>query len=258
MPNCTRTRLAFVTVATFMLVACNEPSAPATTTPAAENPAPAASAAAARVAPSESRLLKVLAPDNIGRRLDIFERIAGAPKDATADGATYEVDGCVVNVTTKDSAITWITLSLAGPQCTVDLAPIVGQSHVVKPGAPLTYGDLEKAMSASAQYLAPCVGRGCGNAFEPYFEAVFPGVHANNFTDIVGSSMMSSDGVDAQTTAWVDELEQVAGEDYIFDSKVACDRAHDDLARKHLATAVVETLGFGHRDDPYAAQCAAN
>ncbi|MGY4515817.1 hypothetical protein [Lysobacter sp. HA18] len=194
------------------------------------------------------RLARVLDTDNIGRRLDIFERITGEPEDATATTSTYRVAGCTVDVETADRAIVWINVEIDAPTCTVDLSPVLHRKRVVGPGNPLTYGELERLMNGEAQYEVLCLASTCGPDGQPDFEAVFPGVETNNFIAIAGASDPLSPGAQRQVRDWVRTLTAGRGDFHVL-TELRCTRSYDALSRKALASAVVEKIGFGENDD---------
>ncbi|WP_166636740.1 hypothetical protein [Cognatilysobacter terrigena] len=200
------------------------------------------------------RLARILDADNIGRRLDIFERVAGEPDDATATTSTYTVGGCTVDVETADRAIVWINVELDGPACSVDLTPVLHRKRVVRAGAPLTYAELEQLVGARAEYKVLCLASTCGADGQPDFEAVFPGVAANNFIAVAGASDPLSPGAQRQVNAWVHALTAANG-DFNVLTELRCTRAYDPVARKALASAVVQRIGFGENED---ADCEAD
>ncbi|GAB1595680.1 hypothetical protein [Lysobacter claricitrinus] len=222
----------------------------------AATPPPAATATTA-IAPSRAnvaklsdaqRLARVLDADNIGRRLDIFERIAGEPDDATATTSTYRIAGCTIDVETADRAIVWINVELTSPTCTVDLTPVLHHKRVVRPGDPLTYAELERLAGGSAQYQVLCLASTCGPDGQPDFEAVFPGTQTSNFIAVAGASDPLSPGAKRQVKDWVLALTADRGDFQVL-TELRCTRAYDPLARKALGTAVVEKIGFGENED---------
>lgn len=238
-----------------LLVASGGCTRERTDTPEARPATPTATATA--VAPSRTdvarmsdadRLARMLGRDNIGRRLDIFERISGEPEDATATTATYRVAGCMVDVETADHAIVWIDLRLGTPGCRVDLAPILRRHRVADARNPLTYAELERLMDDHAEYRVLCLGASCGPDGQPDFEAVFPGTRDNGFVAIAGASDPLSPGAQRQVGDWVRAL-TAAGGGYGVLSELQCTRAYDPLARRTLANAVVQKLGFGENED---------
>jgi hypothetical protein len=186
----------------------------------------------------------VLDTENIGRRLDIFERRVGTPLDAGREWASYKVDGCSVQVQTEENVIYWIELELGRDDCRVDLEPLVGKSRVISAATPLTFGEFDTLSSKNTFYTFPCPGIDCGNALEPYVSVVNPGSHAENWIDVEVTSSLSTD-YDTYF-AWKDKVRAAAG-DAASDLNLECDRRFDDFSRSALASAPVEAVGFGNR-----------
>lgn len=239
-------RAALLFVIALLATACGRNSTPAPVAPAAHAVMPSR-ANVAQLSDAE-RLARILDADNIGRRLDIFERIAGEPDDATATTSTYSVAGCTIDVETADRAIVWINVELTGSACTVDLTPVLHRTRIVRPGAPLTYGELETLVGDRAEYKVLCLASTCGDDGQPDFEAVFPGVAGNNFIAVAGASDPLSAGAQRQVKAWVRALTAGNG-DFRVLTELRCSRAYDPLARKALASAIVQKIGFGENED---------
>ncbi|AXK72114.1 hypothetical protein DWG18_07350 [Lysobacter sp. TY2-98] len=239
-------RTALVLALALLASACGRDAAPDGTAHAAHAVTPSR-ANVAKLTDGQ-RLARILDVDNIGRRLDIFERIAGEPDDATATTSTYTVAGCTIDVETADRAIVWINVELTGSACTVDLTPVLRHRRVVRPGEPLTYGELERLVGDRAEYKVLCLGSTCGDNGQPDFEAVFPGGASSNYIAVAGASDPLSAGAQRQVKEWVHALTAANG-DFRVLTELRCTRAYDPLARKALASAVVQKIGFGENED---------
>jgi len=209
------------------------------------------SAAMAAVAQkAESKITRVLDRENIGRRLDIFERVVGKPDDATATTAAYIVDGCLVSVENKDGAIQAITVHLREPGCSVDLAPIVHTQRVVSLKRPMTFLEFEKLMGRPAQYRAVCLPPACGGLEGRDFKAVYAPDHGSDYIEYSAGAYLQSEGTYQKVDAWVDAIaESTMGEqEYLW--MVSC--AHekfDDQARRTVGSAPVEFIRFGKAEE---------
>ena len=241
------TRLAVATLFATG-VSCAFAAAPQT---AASKPSGATATAPAQ----PGALAQVLRMDNIGRRIDIFERAAGAPVDARENWSSYLVESCPVEVTTKNGMVEWISIEFIGAGCRVDLQPLISVSRVLAADAPITFGEFEAIQHLQAQYIYPCGGMNCGNAFEPTLDAVFPGARVNNFVDVVGSSRFTREGDFDVLFAWKREVQKQFGDDDAFENfDMECDRRFDALSRQRVADLRLDTIAFGHRP-PQANGC---
>lgn len=247
-----RTATASVCVALFLsATACSSPdpavSAPEPVASAAAEPDPTAAPGPAAVsAPTAvaGGMAAVLDTANIGRRLDIFERVAGAPIDAGKDSASYKVEDCTVHVTTEEGVISWIEFQVGYDDCTADIEPVLGQSLIVGKSNPLTFAKLDEILEQNTHYTFPCPGIDCGNHFEPYVMLVKPAAHVTGFIAVQATSSMA-DQFDAYFE-WKKQVQEAAGDEG-YDLNLECDRRFDELSRRLLATAPIESIGFGHR-----------
>ncbi|MGY4516289.1 hypothetical protein [Lysobacter sp. HA18] len=222
----------------FVVTACAKTDTAPPTAKASELTSPAAPA----------KLAKLLAVDNIGRRVDIYERTSGPPVDATATSSTYDVDGCTVAVDSKDHAVQWITLQL-GPKCSVDLEPILHVHRVVDAKHPLTFLEYEKLMASPAQYQTMCLGPACGNEGGDTFEAVYPAAHANNYIEVAGGAYVDSPGTDEKVVQWKDAILKTTHGDDEYLSMVSCaTQKFDKEARATVGSAKLDYISFGTRD----------
>lgn len=186
----------------------------------------------------------LLATDNIGRRIDIFERRFGPPDDAGKDWTRYTVEGCLVNVDTQDAVITWIGIGLSRSECKADLSPLLSGIRPITASTPLTFAEFDALVGGRTFYSFPCPGLDCGNAFDPWLIAVRPGAHVDGFIDIEAKGDLLSDY--ETFGAWKDQVRALSGEEY-YEGNLECDRRFDEISRRMLASAQVFSIGFGHR-----------
>jgi hypothetical protein len=214
----------------------------------AERKAPVGVARAPTTAESQRatfrRIERIASLGNIGRRIDIFERVAGPPSDATARSAMYEVDGCPVSVDIVDGAVGGISISLT-PTCKVDLKGVFDVSFVAT--HKLTYAEFE-GVAGAADYTAPCLSS-CGNAYDPFVQAVVTGPHANGYNDVVATTWIVDEPAIAAFNTWRNELVARTNEAYVFETKFNCDRSHNAVGRRVFANIAVEAIYFGPREN---------
>lgn len=223
--------------AMLLLAACNRsPDTAAKTSDNTSGSTPTASKQ------SSSRLSSLLRLESIGSTKEFLERSAGQSIAETEDKSKYMVDGCPVAFTLNGKTVTSIDVTLA-KGCHFDMAGILGQPSPVPVDDSFTFAQFEK-MAGEAQYHSPCIDM-CGNAFDPYVDAIVPGFHANGFNDVVARAVfVEDDAVDA-SLHWSEQLKAVAGEDFVVDAKFNCDASHDDIPRRLFAKVKVQEIIFG-------------
>lgn len=149
-----------------------------------------------------------------------------------------------MHVTTEEGVIRWIEFQIGYDDCTADIGPVLGRSLLVGKSNPLTFSKLDEILDQNTIYAFPCPGIDCGNHFEPYVMLVKPAAHVTDFIAVQANSSMT-DQSDAYFE-WKTQVQAAAGDEG-YDVKLECDRRFDELSRRLLATAVVESIGFGHR-----------
>lgn len=227
--------------AIVLMAACNR-SPDKSATPTAPPKAPATSAASAQTAQSSSRLSQLLRLQSIGATKEFLERTIGPSVAETENGAQYTIDGCPVTLTLDGKTVTSIDVTLANG-CRIDLSGILGQPSPVPVDDSLTFAQFEK-VAGDAQYHSPCIEM-CGNAFDPYVDALIPGFHANGFNDVVAHAAFVQDDAVNASLRWADELKKVTGDDFVTEAKFNCDSSHDDIPRRLFADVKVQEIIFG-------------
>jgi len=190
----------------------------------------------------------IVALDSIGATKEFLERTLGESTYETPDEARYTVDGCDVSVGFHDRAVSMISIDLQ-EGCRFDVSGLTGtQSDVVVDG-PLTFGEFEQ-LFGEADYRAPCLAS-CGNAYDPYVDAVVGGSRANGVIDVSAHSVFVNDSVIQAANEWRDELTAERGEDYVFETQFNCTREHNAVARRIFARIEVHSLQFGRELGTY-------
>lgn len=238
-------------LAALLLVAACRPSTepgataapPASIAPTTTSAPAAAQAPPAPVAATPSGISPIVAPDTIGVTKAFLERSLGPSRYETPDRATYRAGGCDITVDFDGKgAVREVGIDLE-PGCAFDAAALTGADRPVPVQGPMTFADFE-ARFGPAHYLAPCL-RLCGNAYDPYVDAVVPGTRVNGVVDIAAHAVFVADAVIEASMAWQEKLTARAGEAYVMDTRFNCEREHDDIPREAFARAPVERLRFG-------------
>lgn len=244
------TRLAIATAAIALMAGC-QPTPETATAAVAAAPAQAENtpqAAAAHVvaqplqqaaAPGLSAIIRV---NTIGATKAFVERSLGQSTYETEREATYQIDGCAVSLSLAGNTVNALSIALA-PGCRFDVSGLVGSEQAVPVDGAISFAQFE-TLFGQARYTAPCLML-CGNAYDPYLDAVVPGSRANGFVDIAANVVFVEDAALDASTAWQEQLVAVAGEDYVMSTRFNCDASHDPIARAAFSTAKVQTLQFG-------------
>lgn len=229
--------------AMMLMAACNHPQA----TSAAATPSEPSQATQV----SSPRLAQLLRLQSIGATKEFLERTTGPSTSETETGAQYTVDGCQVTLALAGKTVTSIDITLA-KGCRFDLAGILGRPTPMPVNGSLTFAQFEKT-AGEAQYHSPCIEM-CGNAFDPYVDAVIPGFHANGFNDVVArATFVGDDAIDA-SARWAQRLDAVAGKDFVTEAKFNCNASHDDIPRQLFASVGVQDIAFGSVEDDASCQ----
>ena len=242
------TQLAIAAAAIALMAGCQQadPSDTAAAAPAQaeSNPQAAAAQRAAEpvqqaTAPNLSAIIRV---DTIGATKAFVERTLGQSTYETEQEANYQIDGCAVSLSLAGNSVNAVSIALA-PGCRFDMSGLVGSEQPVPVEGPITFARFE-TLFGQARYTAPCLTL-CGNAYDPYLDAVVGGSHANGFVDIAAHVLFVEDGALDAAAAWREQLTAVAGEDFVTSTGFNCDPRHDGIARQAFSTANVEMLRFG-------------
>lgn len=220
--------------AMMLMAACNQAQS---TSEAVAQPVAGQTAQA-----SPSRLSQLLRLQSIGTTKEFLERTIGPSISETASDAQYFVEGCPATLALNGKTVTSIDVTLA-KGCHFNLEGILGQPTPMAVNDSLTFAQFEKA-AGEAQYHSPCIEM-CGNAFDPYVDAIIPGFHANGFNDVVARATFVQDDAVNASTRWADQLKATAGEDYVTDVKFNCDPSHNNVPRQLFAEVKVQDIIFG-------------
>jgi hypothetical protein len=191
---------------------------------------------------SPSRLAQVVRLQSIGTTKEFLERTVGASVAETESEAQYDVDGCHVTVELDGRTVKSLAIKL-DKGCRFDLAGVTGQTAPIPVDDSLVFATFEK-LAGGAQYHSPCIEM-CGNAFDPYVDALVPGFHANGFVDVVARATFVADDATSASMAWADQLKAAAGEDFVMNAQFNCDASHDDIPRNLFANVKVQEIIFG-------------
>lgn len=208
----------------------------------------AASAQQIDQATRSAKIDKVADLEMIGTTIEFFERTAGDPVRATEWMNNYEVDGCPVTVGLAGRSVDTISIDLI-PGCKLDFAGIAGGREPIPVDGPLTFGEFEQ-IAGHAEFKSPCLS-GCGNAYDPYVEAIAVGSRADNFRVVVARTQFIGDAAISASRRWQEAITARAGEDYVMNTRFNCEPTFDPEARVAFADVAVESITFGGVDIEY-------
>lgn len=185
---------------------------------------------------ANTKLSEIFAPDMLQSDLAYLEQITGIAKstDIYSGVKHYKVEGCDVEVSySPDNKIIALGLKLT-PNCSFDLAPFIGRSNVL-PANQMTFEQFDGNYYASCLYM-------CGKAYDPLIYKHHEEPHANNFLEVLVSS------VSADNYAWAEAMIKKEGEEWVIDTKFNCDpNKYDALAEQLFGKDKIEeiTVGYG-------------
>lgn len=243
------TRFAAIAIAAITLAACQQ-QAPATVTEPAAAPAvqsdatPApASAPTVEAAAEGQGISRIVAIESIGATKEFLERTLGQSTYETPQEARYTASGCDVSVSFgEDKAVSQISIALK-PGCRFDASKLANLDAPLVIDGPLTFAQFEK-LFGQAHYTSPCLTL-CGNAYDPYVDAVVGGVRANGMIDVSAHAIFVEDPVLEAVGQWRDKLQTTKGEDYVMNTKFNCERDQDAIPSAAFANVQVEAFQFG-------------
>lgn len=184
----------------------------------------------------------VLQARSIGATKAFVERSLGQSTYETEAEANYQVEGCEVTVGLAGISVTSVSIALA-PGCRFDVAGLVHSPQPVMVDGAISFAQFE-TIFGQARYTSPCLTL-CGNAYDPYLDAVVTGSRADGFVDIAAHVLFVDDAVLDAKFLWQEQLTAQAGEDYVMSTRFNCDASHDDIARTAFADVTVEKIQFG-------------
>jgi hypothetical protein len=193
-------------------------------------------------APS-SKLQMVFDPDTLGAQVAYLEKMIGPAWKVWGPERIYKVDGCVVAVTVKDSAVRSLHLPIS-PKCQFDINPFYSRRPEFPNLVGMTFGDFDKR-GGSGFFSASCLSM-CGNAVDPVVQEYLQGSHAGNWIDVILEvGLVGRVALDA-STAWESMMQRSVGENYVLDTKFNCDHKFDQAAHKLFSEVPITgiTVGF--------------
>ena len=228
----------------LLLTACQQPDANnAGAAPVEETPAQAPDTdQQGQENSGSSGLSRVLQANAIGATKAFLERSLGLSTYETEYEASYLVDGCNVTLGLNGNSVDSVSIALA-PGCRFDMAALAGSPQPLVIDGVIRFSQFE-AFFGQARYTSPCLAM-CGNAYDPYVDAVVQGARVDDFIDIAAQVLFVGDAAVEAASVWRDQLTATAGEEYVLTTQFNCDARHNEIPRAAFADVTVETIQFG-------------
>lgn len=194
------------------------------------------------IKPTDTKLTALLNLAMLGKPVEHFERIAGAPVESERDGRRYEVEGCTITSVISGGRIVALRVELTDG-CRVDLAPILMLEKPAVISGRETFARLLPLIGDMGSFKTHCLSM-CGSAFDPNTAFVVEGSHASGFVDVeIGAE--PGQAQDGANSAWEEHMRQRAGDDYLMETRFNCDSSYAPFARSAFAAVKAEYIQLG-------------
>ena len=246
-----RTHIRIAAIASLLTAAACQPSAspsapqaPARATAEAQLPDVADHTARAAAAASPTTgISPVIGFSSLGATKGFLERTLGPSTYETPDEASYTVGACEVTLGLDErAAVTSVSVQLKSG-CTFDASGISGHQRPLTIDGPVTFAEFER-LFGRARYTSPCL-RDCGNAYDPFIDAVVAGSRASGFVDVSAHAVFAAGPVLDASNVWEQKLRSSAGDAYVDRGRFNCDATFDAIPRAAFRDVMIESLVFG-------------
>lgn len=181
------------------------------------------------------KISDVFSYDMIGNDISYLESLIGPARktDETFKTKTYIVDSCELQVGYDGLNITTLSVETGG-KCNFILKDVISFQENV-PTNKLAFG-----LSSPADYYSDCL-TGCGNAYDPAIYELYTGSHAENWREILISSINASSG------QWQDKMMAEQGEEWVMENRFNCDpQKYNNIAAKSMQGQRAEKIMIGY------------
>lgn len=189
-------------------------------------------------AANNSKMTQVFSYDMIGVDVAYLESIIGIARQTDTHFKTkrYIVDGCQLEVGYQDQSVVTLSVDLTD-QCRFNLQDVISFNDTISSDK-LVFG-----MTGPVTYYADCLGF-CGNAYEPSVHELYQGPRAENFRELLLSSV--SDSYEARSK-WRDTMIAKEGENWVMEGRFNCEpQKYSDVAEKALKGEKVDQITIGY------------
>ncbi|WP_018121875.1 hypothetical protein [Wohlfahrtiimonas chitiniclastica] len=196
-------------------------------------------AAVAPAVAAGSKIADVFSYDMIGVDIAYLENLIGPARktDQHTQTKTYLVDHCPLDVQTRDGAVDTLSVTIGG-KCQFVLNDIL-PSYEKIPTRDVVFG-----LSGPVTYYADCFGINCGNAYDPSVYELYEGSHAENWRELLLSSVNASYEA---VSRWSNIMEANEGVDWMMDNRFNCTpNKYRDVAEQSLKGQPVDRIMIGY------------
>lgn len=181
------------------------------------------------------KISDVFSYDMIGNDISYLENLIGPARktDETFKTKTYIVDSCELQVGYDGLNITTLSVETGG-KCNFILKDVISFQENV-PTNKLVFG-----LSGPVTYYSDCL-TSCGNAYDPAIHELYTGSRAENWREILISSINASSG------QWRDKMMSEQGEEWVMENRFNCDpQKYNDIAVKSMKGQRAERIMIGY------------
>lgn len=181
------------------------------------------------------KMSDIFSYDMIGSDVTYLESLIGPARktDETFKTKTYIVDSCELQVGYDRLNITTLSVE-TGEKCNFVLKDVISFQKNV-PTNQLAFG-----LSGPVSYYSDCL-TGCGNAYDPEIYELYTGSHAENWREILISSINASAG------QWREKMMAEQGGEWVMENRFNCDpQKYNDIAAKSMQGQRAERIMIGY------------
>lgn len=201
---------------------------------------------------ASDKVSELISYDMLGSDLRYFESIAGVARTSYEWNYVYKVDGCNIEVTAPQAhSINRIHIELSDT-CQPDLSNALA-SYAPNADKALTVGNFIDSFG-DVNFYANCL-IGCGNAYDPSVYVYWAGPRAFDFREVLLEvKQVSNEAIDA-AQKWAEIMQNVEGEDWLFNSQYNCTTKYNTQAKELLSPVKVTAITIGYElNTDYACQ----
>lgn len=187
---------------------------------------------------NQKNISSIFSYDMIGNDISYLESLIGTARKTDADSKlkTYIVDNCELQVGYDGLNITTLSVETGG-KCNFILQDIVPFSENLQSNQ-LAFG-----LSGPVTYYSDCL-TDCGNAYDPAIYELYTGSRAENWRELLISSVNVDYDAKSQ---WLDKMIVEEGEEWVMENRFNCNpEKYNDIAVKSMEGQRAERVMIGY------------
>lgn len=178
----------------------------------------------------------------LGLQIAYVEARTGPAREVFEDLRVYEVDGCDITLTAKDSEVKGVRVPMT-PACSTAARSLL-LSRGIPATMPLTFGAYAAAVGG-AKFGADCLYL-CGNAADPTVFMIGGGSHADGWVMTRAIAVQVDDATLKAADTIEDAVRLGSGEDYLLSTRFNCDPTYDAVALSALRDVAIGEIEVGY------------